>query len=337
MNKPNKVVTIKDVALKAGVSTATVSRVINKSGYVSTEKAKLINNAIQELDFHQNKLARSLSTKRTNIVALLIGDITNPYYPQLTLGVEETANKYDYKVILCNIAGDPEKEKNYIKDLLSVRVDGIIIAQSRVEKDYYSTSMKLNIPIVTLDKQIQIPNSDRVLIDHKRGAFDITELLIKSGYKRIAHIAGSDDLLTARERANGYLEALKAHSIKPLNQLIRKSDYTIEGGKRAVEELLSLQNPPDAIFAANDMLAIGAMDAIKQQGLNIPQDIAVAGFDDITFARMTEPKLTTVAQPTNQIGTLAMQILIDRLNNTDDSLEPRTIVLQPSISVREST
>ena len=337
MKMTTKNATIKDVAKRAGVSTATVSRVINKSGYVSKEKEALINEVIREVGFHHNKLARSLSTKRTNMIALMIGDITNPYYPQLTLGVEETANKYDYKVILCNIAGDPEKEKRYINDLMSLRIDAMIIAQSRVEKDYYLNEMKLPIPVVTLDEQIIIPNSDRVLIDHKKGAFDITTYLINAGYERIAHISGPADLLTAQQRADGYFEALENHGRRRLNQLIRKSEYTIEGGREAMNSLLDLQNRPDAVFAANDMIAIGAMDVIKQRHLKIPEDIAVAGFDDILFTRMTEPRLTTVAQPTHQIGAMAMQIIIDRLGNSNDSLEPRTIILQPSISVREST
>ena len=337
MNENIKKPTIVDVAKKAGVSFATVSRVINKSGYVSKEKADLINRTIAELNYHQNKLARSLNTKRTNLVALLIGDITNPYYPQLTLGVEETANKFDYRVILCNTNGDPVKEKRYINDLVGMQIDGLIFAQSRVEKEYYSKLVKLNIPIVILDEQIPIPNCDRILFNHRKGALDITEYLIKSGYKRIAHITGPINLLTAQERINGYLDALKSHSIKPIHQLIKNSEYTIESGKQAMEMILTLKDPPDAVFAANDLIAIGAMEAIKSKGLKIPTDIAVAGFDDITFARITEPKLTTVCQPINQMGGLAMRVLIDRLNNSYDSVEPRTITLQPSIAIREST
>lgn len=333
----NKKATIIDVAKFAGVSTATVSRVINKSGYVSIEKQALVNKAIRELNFHHNKIARSLSTKRTNMVALIIGDITNPFYPELTLGVEEAANKFDYKVILCNTSGDPEKEKRYINDLLGLQIDGFIIAHSRAEKSFYSNLMKQDAAVVTLDEQTPIENSDKVLFDHYKGAFNITEYLIKSGYKKIAHITGPSRMLTARERKRGYLDALKAHSIQPLNHFINESDYTIEGGRNVMEIILSLHNPPDAVFAANDMIAIGAMEAIKHKGLRIPDDIAVAGFDDIEFAKITVPKLTSVAQPTNLMGGLAMQVLFERLNNVYDSKEPRIITLQPSLSIREST
>lgn len=336
MDENRKNATIIDVASKAGVSIATVSRVINKSGYVSEQTTALINKVIAELDYRHNKIARSLNTKRTNIVALLIGDITNPFYPQLTLGVEETANKFDYKVILCNTNGDSEKEKRYINDLLGIQIDGLIIAQSRLDKSFFAHLIKHNIPLVTLDEQIPIPNCDKVLFNHRKGAYEITEYLIKAGYKRIAHIAGPVNLLTAQERLNGYLEALKAHSITPVNQLIKKAEYTIDSGKQVMEMILTLENLPDAVFAANDMIAIGAMEAIKSKGLKIPADIAVAGFDDIFFARLTEPKLTTVSQPVMQIGGLAMRLLIDRLNNNEDSSEPRKIILQPSIAVRES-
>lgn len=332
-----KKTTIVDVAKKSGVSIATVSRVINKSGYVSDEKTSLVKRTIKELDYHQNKLARSLNTKRTNMVALIIGDITNPFYPQLTLGVEETANKYDYKVILCNTSGDPEKEKRYIEELLSIQIDGFIFAQSRMEKEAFPDFSRMNIPVVILDEQIPIPICDRVLFNHRKGAYEVTEYLIKKGYQRIAHIGGPRHLLTAQERKRGYLKALEAYDVKPLPQLIQTAEYTIESGKETMEMMLALGNYPDAVFGANDMIAIGAMEAIKSKGLRIPNDIAFAGYDDILFARLITPKLTTVLQPTNQIGALAMRVLMDRLNKSYDSPDPRIIILQPTLSIRESS
>jgi DNA-binding LacI/PurR family transcriptional regulator len=329
-------VTIKDVANKAGVSTATVSRVINNTGYASAESRRKVETSISIMGYTHNTLARSLVTKRTHLIALIIDNISNPFYPQFTLGVEETAEKNGYSVILCNIGSDAEKERNYVKHLTGLQVDGMIFVVSKIRENIYGKQIAINIPVVCLDRQIYIPNSDQVVLDQFWGAYYITKHLIDKGHKRIAHIMGPRDYLTAQDRKEGYSKALEENDIRVIQRLIVEGDYTTEYGKIAMNQLLNLENKPTAVFAANDLMAIGAMDAIRKKGFRIPEDIAVAGFDDIPFAALYTPSLTTVSQPTLQMGSLAMQMLIERIKGTA-SLETREVIFRPAIVVREST
>jgi DNA-binding LacI/PurR family transcriptional regulator len=187
-----------------------------------------------------------------------------------------------------------------------------------------------------LDRQIFVPNSDSVLLDQVSGAYDITTFLIEQGHKHIAHIAGPIDYYTAQERKQGYAKALDDNGIRNVKRLVTIGDYSLESGRIAMEQLLNLDRKPTAVFAANDLMAFGAMDMLKKRGIKIPDDIAVAGFDDIPFASIYNPSLTTVSQPTFQMGSLAMQMLIDRLSGKS-SLESREIILKPTITIREST
>ncbi len=327
---------MKDVAIDANVSIATVSRVINNSGYVSDNNRARVEESIQKLGYTHNTLARSLVTKETRLIAFIIDNISNPFYPQFALGVEEMAEKNGFNVILCNIESSIEKELNYVRKLTGLQVDGMIFVASKVPENVYGNTIKINVPVVCLDSQIYIPNSDRVILDQDWGGYSITKHLIDRGHKRIAHIAGPSDYLTAHLRKSAYLRALDDNNIRQIQRLIIEGDYSTESGRLAAEKLLSLENRPTAIFAANDLMALGAMDTIRKKGLLIPNDIAVAGFDDIQFSALYSPALTTVSQPTLQMGALAMQMVIERLRGTA-STENREIIFKPTIAVREST
>lgn len=332
----NSNASMKDVAIDANVSIATVSRVINNSGYVSDRYRVRVEESIRKLGYAHNTLARSLVTKETRLIALIIDNISNPFYPQFALGVEEMAEKNGFNVILCNIESSIEKEINYVRKLIGLQVDGMIFVASKVPANVYGNTVKINVPVVCLDSQIYIPNSDRVILDQEWGAYSITKHLIDKGHKRIAHIAGPDAYLTAQMRKAAYLKALEDNNIRHIQRLISEGDYSSESGKVAVERLLVLENRPTAIFAANDLMAFGAMDSIRKRGLRIPEDVAVAGFDDIPFSALYSPALTTVTQPTLQMGALAMQMVIERLHGTA-SIESREVIFKPTIAVREST
>jgi len=327
---------MKDVARDAQVSIATVSRVINNSGYVSEINRVKVEESIRKLGYTHNTLARSLVTKESRLIALIIDNISNPFYPQFTLGIEEMAEKNGFNVILCNIESSIEKEINYVRKLIGLQVDGMIFVASKVPTNVYGNTIKISVPVVCLDSQIYIPNSDRVILDQDWGAYSITKHLIDRGHKRIAHIAGPGDYLTAQIRRTAYIRALEDNNIRPIQRLISEGDYSSDSGKLAVEKLLALEKHPTAIFAANDLMALGAMDVIRRKGLRIPVDIAVAGFDDISFSALYSPALTTVSQPTLQMGALATQMIIERLRGTA-SIEPREVVFKPTIAVREST
>jgi DNA-binding LacI/PurR family transcriptional regulator len=265
----------------------------------------------------------------------MVDNISNPFYPQFTLGVEETAEKNGFSVILCNIESKAEKELNYVKNLIGLQVDGMIFVASKIEKGIYGSLVNVNVPVVCLDNQIYIPNSDRIVVDQYWGAHKITKYLLSKGHSRIAHIAGPQDYLTAQVRKNGYINALEENNIRIIQRLIVEGDYSSDGGKNAMNLILDLEKKPSAVFAANDLMAIGAMSAIKKRGLHVPNDIAVVGFDDIPFASLYSPSLTTVSQPTFQMGSLAMEMLIERLKGNLAN-ELREVILQPSIVVRES-
>ena len=336
MNLRHSEVNLDDVARSAGVSTATVSRVVNRKGYVSEATRSKVERVIRDLGYQQNQLASSLMTKRSNLVALILDNIANPFYPQLALGLEATAEKNGFNVILCNIESDLEKEKQYVCNLLGRQVDGIIFVASRAPEYVYQNEIKIKVPVVRLDRDIHVPNCDGVILDQLWGSYNITKHLIEKGYKRIAHISGPKGYYTARERMEGYSKALFDYHYRIVQRLVIEGDYSIESGKHAMTTLLKLTSRPDAVFAANDLMAFGAIDVIKRSGLQVPNDIAVAGFDDIPFAALYTPSLTTVSQPTYQMGSLAMQMLIERISG-NISLEAREIILQPSITVREST
>lgn len=331
-----EMVNMKDVARYAKVSIATVSRVINNKGYVSDATRIKVENAIEELDYQKNTLARSLVTKRSHVIALILDDITNPFYPQLTRGVEDTAEKNNLSVILCNIESNAEKEIGYINNLIGRQVDGLVFVASRVKKGVYGNQIKIKVPVVRLDRQIFVPNCDSVLLDQFSGAYDITKFLIEQGHKHIAHITGPIDYFTAQERNKGYAQALHDNGIRNVKRLIVRGNYSLESGRISMEQLLNLDKKPTAVFVANDLMAFGAMDVLIKRGIKIPEDIAVAGFDDIPFASIYNPSLTTVSQPTFQMGSLAMQMLIDRLSGNASS-ESREIILKPTITIREST
>jgi LacI family transcriptional regulator len=326
---------MKDVAEKACVSIATVSRVINNNGSVRSELRLKVEAAMRELNYSHNTLARSLKTNESQLIALIVDSITNPIYPQFALGVEATAEKHGFSAILCNIEGNAEKELQYVRRLSGLRVDGFIFAVSKVPQGTYGTTLSLHAPVVCLDKQIFVPESDRVVLDHAHGAFQMTRFLIESGHRRIAHIAGPGDYLTAKERTEGYSAALEETNISTAPHLVVEGDYTAQGGETAMRKLLELDERPTAVFAANDLMAIGAMKAIKSAGLKVPDDVAVAGFDDIPFAELHAPALTTVVQPTVRMGALAVRMLMERLQGKV-SHDTREMILQPTLAIRES-
>jgi LacI family transcriptional regulator len=324
-----------NVAKAAGVSIATVSRVINSHGYVREKTRDRILEIMKELNYRPNNLARSLITKRSHAIALIMDDISNPFYPQLALGVENTAKSTGLSVIMCNLSGSAEQEIEYINNLLGRQVDGIIFVASRVDPTYYTTQLSLDVPIVRMDRQIIIPGADSVLVDHVVGAQKITKHLIDKGHTRIAHITGPLAFLTAIDRKQGYINALESVGIQPYKQMIIEADYTLKGGQLATEKLLKAKTLPTAIFYSNDLMAIGGIDIIRRSNLRIPEDIAVAGYDDIPFAALTYPTLTTVETPTFYLGSLAMQMLIDRIHGLS-SKEPREVILEPTVIVRNS-
>ncbi|MEA3485180.1 MAG: LacI family DNA-binding transcriptional regulator [Candidatus Aerophobetes bacterium] len=328
-------VTIKEVAKEANVSFSTVSRVIRNAKNVHPKTRKKVLRAIKKLNYHVDAGARGMVKRQTKTIGVCISDISNPFYPLLVRGVENTINKFGYNLLLCNTDENGEKEEVYLKLILEKRVDGLIIAPTGQDISYLKEFTRRNIPIVFIDRKTEGIPADAVCADNVQGAFSAVEHLIKLGHKRVAMIAGLKAVTTTQERIQGYLEALRAYHIKADDSLMVEGSSKIEGGIKATEVLFKLSSPPTAIFSSNNLMTLGALVALKRLGKNVPKDVAIVGFDDLEWAEVLNSPLTAVSQPTYTIGTTAAQLLIQRLLG-EGPAKKQTIVLKTELIIRRS-
>jgi LacI family transcriptional regulator len=304
--------TIKDVSKLAGVSVATVSRFLNKNGYVSKEAAQAITEVIEKLNYRPNNIARSLAGKKTATVALMVPDILNPFFPEIARAVEDAAHEIGYTVMLCNTDNDPEKEAKYIETLIQKQIDGIIISSYTIKPDQVATLQKHSIPVVLMDNAFPGQDIISLLADNRGGGKLATQYLVEQGCRKIGHICGPMHITSSRERTLGYEEAYKqTGQFTP--SLITYSDFTVRGGYDAMNELLNAHPDLDGIFASNDLMAAGAVKALIEQGIKVPNDVKVIGFDGIHMEMMV-PELSTIAQPIYEIGKTAMEYVVALIN-----------------------
>ncbi len=329
-------VTIEDIACLANVSKATVSRVLNDRKGVGEETRQKVKKIIDEFEYNPNLLARGISTSKTKTIGIIIPDITNPFFPALVKSIEVELSAQGYTIILCNTDADIMREKRAISSCISKRVDGIIFASSQIDSSEVKFMLKrYNMPCVYVDRGSIDPDADAwVFVDNEYAAFLATNFLIQNGNRRVAYISGPPGISTSKERLSGYLAALRQNGIELDPNLIYTGDYTIRSGERAVEELLE-KDSFSALFAANDVMAIGAMKALKKHGLSIPDDVEVIGFDNISICELTEPPLTTIEQPLTEIGRLVARLILDILAGKPvQDYSPR---MQSRLILREST
>jgi len=327
--------TIKDVAQHAQVSVATVSHVINDTRFVAEATRVRVQQAIEALRYVPSALARSLKSNRTHTVGMMIPNSSNPYFAEIIRGIEDTFYEAGFNVILCNSDDDPIKQGNYVRLLTEKQVDGLIVMSSGSDVELLDTLRAARMPQVVVDREIDDLAADLVEVNHEAGGFLATQHLLKLGHRRIGCIAGPLGLSSARERVQGYRRALAEAGVTVDDRLIRGADFTSAGGLAAMTSLLDSARRPTAVFASNDLMAIGAICAAAQRGLRIPQDVSVVGFDDIALAAHSNPPLTSVVQPKHQTGQLAAQLLLERIADPSRALQ-RTI-LQPSLLVRQSS
>ncbi|MEM3062908.1 MAG: LacI family DNA-binding transcriptional regulator [Nitrososphaerota archaeon] len=329
--------TIYDVAKRAGVSAMTVSRVINGKKDVKPETRDKVLKAIEELGYVPNSLARSFVLQRTKTIGLVITDITNPFFTTLARGVEDTAMKNQFSVIFCNTDEDPEKEVLYLELLARKRVDGVILASASGKRTPLKSILLSKIPVVLIDREVDgLEDLDIVKGDSVYGAYLLTKHLINLGHKRIGIIVGSKNISTAEDRVEGYKKALVEAGIDIDDELIRFARYSREDGYKVTKELLNLENPPTAIFGGNNFIAVGAMMAIRDSGLRVPEDIALVSFDDIESLSQVYPFFTVVTQPAYSMGVISAELLIRRIEDKDRVRERRKVILQPELIIRES-
>ena len=332
---PTRRVTIADVAQHAGVSKTTVSHVISGNRPVSSGTRARVETAIAELGYRPDGIARSLRTRRTHMVALIIPDITNPFYPILARGLERALDGRGYRAFICNSDGETERELDFLAEVCDRRVDGIVIDSFHLTARDVEDITRNEIPVVWVgDAAPTHPALDSVRSDDEHGAFEATTHLISRGHRSIAIVDGPEGSGTARR--DGYLRALSQAGIARAPELAVRCDWTRAGGAGALDGLLSAASPPTAVFCSNDLSAIGAIDAARDRGLDVPGDLAIVGFDDIEEAAMTTPPLTTVRNPAFETGETAGTLLADRMSNAFDGAA-RTIRLAAPLIVRASS
>ncbi|WP_330634630.1 LacI family DNA-binding transcriptional regulator [Anaerovorax sp. IOR16] len=331
-------VTMKDIAKEAGVSIATVSMICNnKDKNISEATRTRILELIAKRGYVPNVMARSLVTKKTKTIGLIIPDITNPFFPEIARGAEDMASKSGYSVIYCNTDDKIKRQDNYIKILTEKMVDGIIFAHSaeKAEADFN----KFRIPIVLIDRDSKADNVvGRVLVDNEAASMAGVSYLIQQGYKKIAYIAGSMKTKTAQDRLAGYRRALMEHGMPYDLKWVKKGSYRSQWGYDAIQEFEKESLSFDAIFCGNDLIAIGAIKALKEKGIYVPKDVGILGFDDVYLAQMTTPPLTTIRQPKYEMGYRAAELLIDVIEKEKKQEEKKErIILDTELVIRQST
>ena len=326
--------TIKDVANLAGVHPSTVSRVINDDSRISEKTKNKVLLIIKKLGYTPNAIARGLKTKRTYTLGMLIPDITNPFFAEIARGVEDAANKNNFNVILCNTDDKLKKERIYLEILKGKRVDGLILGTAHIRDKSILELEKKKFPYILVSRNIEGLDKNCVIVDDVVGGIMVTEYLIKLGHRRIAHITGPPTVRAANNRLEGYKFALEKHQIEYHEELVKEGDFRIKGGYQAMKKFLKLPEPPTAIFAANDLLALGAIQAIQKKKYHIPEDFCIIGFDDIRLASFVYPPLTTIRQPMLEMGALAVKMLLKIIE--EGEFNQRKIVLKPKLIIRES-
>jgi DNA-binding LacI/PurR family transcriptional regulator len=326
-------VSIKDVAIAAGVSTATVSRVLADKPYVRGEVRDRVMAVVKELNYSPNRVARNLRSRKSNVIGLIVSDIENPFFQQISRAVEDVAYEQGYSVMLCNNDENPEKEILYLHLLRDENVAGIILSPTRQTADNFSEISELNIPMVVIDRRVSNVEVDNILIDNVQAAHTITTHLIEHGYRRIGAIFGIGST-TGRERREGFVQALKAYDQQPSTDLVKYANPRENDGFNTTLKMLQLPEPPEAILTSNSLLAAGALLALRESKKTIPEEVAFASFDETTWAKLVLPALTVIEQPTHDIGRTATELLIKRIQ--DPTRSTREITLKSKLIVRQS-
>lgn len=325
-----------DIAKQAGVSVATVSRALMGSDRVAEATRLKVEAAAAALGYTLNQLARSLRTQRTHLVVVMVPDIGNTFFSYVLAGIEEEAQRLGYSVLIGNVAGDPRRAKSYGDRLLSGAADGTILLNGQLPEQGWAERMEaMNLPVIALCERIDGYNLSTVVIDDRSAAAHVTAHLLGAGHSRIAHITGPLGNVLSRDREAGYCDALEAGGRRFDPLLVEPGNFTITGGAAACQRLLARDPGITAIFCANDETAMGAINAARDQGRQIPRDLAVAGFDGLEFGQSFFPPLTTVVQPRLALGIAAMTLLHEQI--VDPSAPRRTVTLAAEVVVRAST
>jgi len=328
-------VTIKDIAQIAGVSPSTVSRALNDSPLIREETKARIREIAAALGYERNELARGLVKGTSRALGLIVPDITNPFFAEIARGVSDVAHAQGYGVLLCTTEGNLSREAEYLRFLRRKRVDGLILSAVTIDDPNLSEFLNGSIPFVLVSRLVKGLDAPFVVGDDKTGARLAVEHLIQLGHKRIAFIGGPANVQSSRDRMETYQKVLKEHGLKAYTKWAVFADFTQAAGRKAAQKMLRGRIRPTAIFAANDVIALGVMEAAEDLGLSIPQDLSLVGYDDISYAALPRIQLTTVAQPTYEMGRIAAEYLLAICEG--EKREKLRCLLPPRLIVRKTT
>lgn len=323
---------IKDVAEAAGVSTATVSRVLSNGLHVRPEVRERVMATVERLGYRPNLVARSLRSQQSSTIGLIVSDISNPFFTAISRAVEDTAYEQGFSVLLCNTDENPEKEAIYLNLMRDTAVAGAIMSPTRQTIAGFAES-NFPFPIVVVDRSISNGDVDAVLLDNVDAAYRLITHLVEQGYTRIGALCS--EMSTGLERQLGYEKALRTHGLAPKSEYMKYVSPKAEAGYAATLKMLDLTEPPDALFTVNSLIAEGALQAIRQRNLTIPDDIALVTFDETTWSSLVQPAITLIAQPTYEMGKTAAELLIQRI--ADPGRPTRQVILKGQLLVRGSS
>jgi DNA-binding LacI/PurR family transcriptional regulator len=327
--------TIYDVAKEAGVSIATVSKVINGKGKISEETRGSVLAIMDRMDYQPSVIASALTGKKTFTLGLLVPDISNPFFAEIARAIEDQSQRYGYSVVMCSTDNKDDKVERYIALLLQKSVDGIIIATGIDKINILEQLLSKRIPVVLLAREMPLVAVNTVVVDDYVGGSMAANHLLELGHKRMAVLGESAKVVSSRERIRGFRQTLEDEQIPFREEWLKYCDYRIEDGKLKALELLQTEDRPTAIFACNDMLAVGALQAAKEAGVKVPDELSIVSFDNTILATVTDPQLTTIAQPMDYMGKAVVDLIVDELKGSK-SIKQRT-VLRPELLIREST
>lgn len=327
--------TIKDVAKMAGVSIATVSRILNGTAVVSPDLSEKVRVAIAQLGYYANDVARALKGKESCSIGLIIPDIENPFFPALVRSIEDTARGYDNAIVLCNSDGKVREERRYIEFLYSKRVDGLIFTGGADSAASIELLEVLKIPTVILDRRVFPQKMHSVILDNAYGAQLAVKHLLDAGSKKIAFVGGALGLSVAQERYQGYADTLREHGVALDERLVWLDAFTFDSGYAGMEALLKQDVPFDAVFAGSDIMAFGVIECLQKHKIRVPQDVLVVGYDDVWMSKWYKPSLTTIQQPIYEIGKAAVDLLMEVCSQPEMQL--KELKFQPKLIVRNST
>lgn len=329
--------TIHDIARELNISASTVSRALNDNPRISLKTKEKIKAMAVSLGYRPNTLASNLRNKKSNTIGIVVPLINRHFFSSVISGAEDVAYKAGYTVVIAQSNDLAAKEINIVQSMFATRVDGLIIsiAMQTNTFDHLKLFRKKNIPLVFFDRAVPEIESDKIVVDDFAGGYRVTQHLIDQGYQRIGHLAGPQNLMTYLDRRNGYIDALRKNGIPYDESLININKLTSEDGVAAVQQLMSLPNPPDAIFCGNDTTALSVMIYLRDKGIRIPQDVGIVGFSNEPFSKVVSPSISTIAQPGFEMGQKAAGLIIGKIENKERTF--KTIVLPTELIIRESS